>query len=201
MNEFRGFAVSDDLAPLVFINGRDPLVAQFFTFAHEIAHVWIGASGISNADPANVPASQRKTIERFCDSVAAEALVPAAEFLRVWEGSTDRQLQNLGRHFRVSGMVIIRGAFELDRITRPQFYRLVAAEKQRQEERALARPESGGGNFYNTLPSRNSAKLIDAVLESLQRGRVAHLEAAHLLGVRPRRVSTLLGERTGRSRQ
>ena len=147
VNEFRGFAVSDDLAPLVFINGRDPLVAQIFTFAHEIAHVWIGESGISNADPAKVPASQLNDIERFCDSVAAEALVPASEFLREWEGSSDQQLQNLGRHFRVSGMVIIRRAYELGRITRQQFYTLVAAEKQRQEERAMTRTESSGGNL------------------------------------------------------
>ena len=199
VDEFRGFAISDSLAPLVFINGRDPLVAQIFTFSHEVAHIWIGESGISNPDPAKLPVSQRNEIERFCDSVAAETLVPAVDFLRKWEGASDGQLAKLATHYRVSGMVIIRRAFELKRISQQPFYRLVAEEKQRQENRVLARAESGGGNFYNTLPSRNSAKLTGAILESLQRGRLAHLEAARLLGIKTATLSALLKGSGGRS--
>lgn len=198
VDEFRGFAISDSLAPLLFINGRDPLVAQIFTFAHEVAHIWIGESAISNPDPAQPPASQRNEIEEFCDSVAAETLVPAGDFLQKWEGTSEAQLAKLATHFRVSGMVIIRRAFELNCISQQPFYRLVAEEKRRQENRILARAEARGGNFYNTLPSRNSATLTGAVLESLQRGRVAHLEAARLLGIKTATLSALLKGSGGR---
>jgi Zn-dependent peptidase ImmA (M78 family)/DNA-binding XRE family transcriptional regulator len=201
VEEFRGFAVSDELAPLVFINSRDPLVAQIFTFAHEIAHIWIGESAISNIDPWELPKSQRNGIEQFCDSVAAETLVPATEFVRQWRGADEGQLQALATHFRVSSMVIIRRAFELDRITSSLFYRLLAEEKERQAARALAAAskKSGGGSFYNTLPSRNSARLTNSVLESLQSGRVPYLEAARLLGVKAFTLTTLLEGHRGRT--
>ena len=73
VREFRGFVLSDDYAPLIFINSVDVKAAQMFTIAHELAHVWIGkgaAFDLRDLRPANDAA------EQFCNAVAAEFLVP-----------------------------------------------------------------------------------------------------------------------------
>jgi hypothetical protein len=66
--EFRGFAIADEYAPLVFINGADTKAAQIFTRAHEVAHLWLGKSGISLVRASDLPESYAPdaTIERWC---------------------------------------------------------------------------------------------------------------------------------------
>ena len=84
VEEFRGFAVTDEVAPLIFINGRDFRGAQIFTLAHEMAHIWIGEAGVSNPDYSVGSFEQDNDVEQFCNRVAAETLVPAHDFQIRW---------------------------------------------------------------------------------------------------------------------
>jgi Zn-dependent peptidase ImmA (M78 family) len=197
--EFRGFVVSDDLAPLVFINGRDAKAAQIFTLAHELAHIWIGTSGISNTAPQEVSREQSNVTERFCNAVAAEVLVPEVDFQTACRNVlfTHDALKKLAARYRVSIMVVLRRAYDLGKIGRDQFFKLLAEEQHKQQERAVARTEDSGGNFYLTLPARNSRRLTETVLEALQGGSLMHREAAKLLGVK---VATLPKLLEGRAR-
>ena len=85
VREFRGLSVSDEVAPAIFINGRDFKGAQIFTFAHELAHIWVGQGGVSNPDYGLSSEKQDSSVEQFCNRVAAETLVPGEDFRSRWE--------------------------------------------------------------------------------------------------------------------
>lgn len=119
--EFRGFALADRFAPLVFINGKDSKAAQMFTLAHELAHIWLGSSGLSNTEA--TPLNNSKKEEIWCNRVAAELLVPLIHFkerLRKNE-SIDGALRRLSREFKVSTLVILRRMLDADWLNRANF--------------------------------------------------------------------------------
>jgi Zn-dependent peptidase ImmA (M78 family) len=190
VEEFRGFAISDRLAPLVFINSKDAKAAQIFTLAHELAHIWIGASGVSNPKPKARISEHSNDIEQFCNRVAAQLLVPADEFEKRWlaHKSITDNLRAIATYFRVSSIVVLRRAYELGKISYQLFSKLLDEEHKRFQSRQKE-DEEGGGNFWASFGARNSPTLVRAILESVKRNTVTYRDAANLLGIR---VSTLL---------
>lgn len=125
VDEFRGFALADDLAPLVFLNGADSKAAQMFTLAHELAHIWLDESGVSDPEAGNIP---EQGIEKWCNQVAAELLMPLDELRQVYEpgSSVAAEIQRLARLFKVSTLVALRRLFDagfIDQTTLWQCYR------------------------------------------------------------------------------
>jgi len=106
IEEFRGFALVDDVAPLVFVNTNDTTTAQIFTLIHEIVHVCIGREGISNPDPTKAIEGIRNETEDFCNRVTAEVLVPRQKFLRDWQShySNTENIKRIVRFNKVSTM-------------------------------------------------------------------------------------------------
>ena len=186
-DEFRGFVISDDIAPLVFLNRDDAESAQIFTLAHELAHLWIGQSGISNPDYRRRAREQEHPIERICDLVATEALVPEAEFLSGWDDglTVDRNLWILTQYFKVSRVVVLRRAFELDRISQDVYW---DHYDQIRSVGGKASAGQGGGHFFRNLLVRNSHTFTTAVVEAVLNGTLADRNAASLLNVQ---VATL----------
>jgi len=186
VQEFRGFAVCDEHAPVVFINGKDAKAAQIFTFAHELAHIWLAASGVSNADLATDPSDDDVPIERFCNRVAAEVLVPRNVFLGKWdeELTAKENADQLVRYFRVSSIVVLRRALEFRLIARETFFEEYERATQQQTR------QQTGGDPYASFWTRNSQTFTRTVVSEALAGRVLYREASLLLGVR---VSTLHG--------
>lgn len=180
VEEFRGFAIADEFAPLIFINGADYLSAQMFTLVHELVHVFAKASGISNLQ--DTYATGHAT-ERFCNQVAAEVLVPEQELrplhaaIRITGDPTDR----LARHFKVSTMVMLRRLLDLQLISRQDFAQRVSAMKARFDAQRQERPS--GGNFFNTHRTRTSGRFARALIASTLEGRTSYREALKLLGL------------------
>lgn len=191
-DEFRGFTLADALAPLIFVNGSDTKAAQMFTLAHELAHVWLGQSGVSDEHPA---AAAQNAVERWCNEVAAELLVPLDVFGREYDRTAElsMEMQRLARRFKVSTLVILRRMFDARGITRHELRNQYAAELQR----LMQLPSGSGGNFYLTLGARASKRFTRALVVSTLEGRSSYTEALRLLGFKKMSTFNELGQSLG----
>ncbi len=190
VRQFRGFAISDPIAPLIFINGKDALAAQIFTFAHELAHVWLGSSGVSNVQIGRGDYGTSRQMEIACNRIAAEVLVPQAQLDHYWSNdrSASTNYDELSRRFKVSRIVIARRALDTGKISSPAYSAFFSQEEQRWEEEQEHSGESSGGNFYSTLPLRNGSRFTNAVVSSAMAGETLLRDAASLLNIQPATV-------------
>jgi len=185
VHEFRGFAIVDAVAPLVFLNVRDAKSAQIFTLAHELVHIWLGESGVSNPHPQQRSTEETNVIERFCNRVAAELLVPSIAVSQMWDQkkTLDQNVKRLVRIYRVSRYVVARQVYELDKITRDQYLDYLDNHKNLWKPKETVDDESDG-NFYNAFAARNSHVLIAGIVRALAENRVTYLDASRLLGIK-----------------
>ncbi len=186
VDEFRGFAFVDDLAPLVFINSADTPAARIFTLAHELAHVWIGESGISNPTAIGMVLQKDNRINRFCNQVAAELLIPAASFVEKWQqgGNVEENITAMSEFYHVSRTAVLIRAYEHELLP-DEIYRLKLERLQQWE---IQEPQGGGGSFWNNFLASNSHTLVHAVLTSAAEGRISERDAATLLSLTNRKT-------------
>jgi Zn-dependent peptidase ImmA (M78 family) len=194
--EFRGFALVDDLAPLVFVNGVDAKVAQVFTLVHELAHLWLGQSGLDDVDPG----SEAVNVERWCNAVAAEVLVPLPELRRALSANADLlgQVAALARAFRVSKPVILGRLREAGYLTWAQYHR---ANEMLEQARLAAEParKKSGGNFYPGFFVATSRRFTDALVASTLEGRTLYRDAFKMLGIRSEKAFDGVAAQLGRA--
>lgn len=181
VGEFRGFALADSMAPLIFLNGADSKAAQMFTLAHELAHVWLGATGVSDTQAGQVPEQQT---ERWCNQVAAELLMPLGELRAAHQPNAPipEEIQRLAREFKVSTLVALRRLFDAGYINRTVLWQHYREEQERL--RTLKERGSPGGDFYRSLGARTSKRFARAIVSSTLEGLTSFPEAFRMLGMR-----------------
>lgn len=180
-DEFRGFALSDELAPLLFVNGADTKAAQIFTLAHELAHLWLGETALSNS---RLISEQEHKVETWCNCVAAEILAPLAilrQDCRKNESLPDA-LNRLSRKFKVSSLVILRRMYDAGEMSRTEFHKEYNAELSRLKKLLQEKRESGG-NYYASQAARVGKRFARAVVSSTLEGQTLYRDALHLLSL------------------
>jgi len=173
--EFRGFALTDKYAPLIFVNGADSKAAQVFTLVHELAHLWAGDTALSEAD---VSISEGNHKELWANQVAAEVLVPLEELASLWPGS---DLGSLAKVFNVSTLVILKRAFDSNLLDwdafRESYQTEVAGFEGKKQDTG-----AGGGDFYNSQICRLGRPFVRAVALDTLEGRTLYGDAYAMLG-------------------
>jgi Zn-dependent peptidase ImmA (M78 family) len=181
VGEFRGFVLADALAPLVFLNGADSKAAQMFTLVHELAHVWLGATGVSDTQAGQVP---EQHTERWCNRVAAELLMPMKELRATHQRNAPipDEIQRLAREFKVSTLVALRRLFDAGYISTAALWQHYREEQERL--RNLKERSSPGGDYYRSLGARTSKRFARAIVSSTLEGLTSFPEAFRMLGMR-----------------
>lgn len=194
---FRGFAIADAIAPFVVINDQDAKTAWPITLLHEVAHIWLGASGISG----NVA---ERRVERFCDSVASELLLPEVELQGLFPNEALHDFEEaveaidlFSSERKVSPRLVAFRLLRRNAISQEGFNNLAArfyerwlAVKDRQKQRA--KDADGGPSYYVLKRMRNGQALLDASERLMRSGELSTTQAAQVLGVRALKVGNLL---------
>jgi len=190
--EFRGFALADTHAPLIFINGADTKSAQMFTLAHELAHIWLGSSALSDIPHTN---NIQNETELWCNKVAAEILVPEDVFNSTFDSESGREeeIARLSRIFKVSKHVIFRRLYDLAHISSSEYWNLYHQE----DDRLRSMQKNSRGNFFLTQVARTSKRFTKALVISTLEGHTLHRDALRYLGLNKIDTFIKLGERLG----
>lgn len=190
---FRGFALADDIAPFIVINDQDAEAAWSFTLIHEMAHLILGQTGISGA-------YAEKQIEKFCNNVASELMLPTAEFDQFHPSnfefnSLQTEISDYAYSQKLSSSHIAYRLYRRGDIGKPLWETLrkyfhskwrasrqATTEKNRQIE---------GGPSYYVVKHYKLGALVELVHRLTYSGALTTTKAGMLLEVKPLRVHRL----------
>ncbi|TWI71279.1 uncharacterized protein DUF955 [Bradyrhizobium huanghuaihaiense] len=194
---FRGFALADKIAPFVVVNDQDAKTAWSFTLLHELAHIWLGASGISGK------VSDAET-EKFCNTVANLFFLSEGELdeLKITKNTSLQEaisaIAEFARRRHVSGSMVAYGLLRKGRITEETWRAIThffaAQWRKSRDDQKQRDQDSTGPSYYVVRRHRLGRALMHTVSRALSEGTLSHTRASQILGVKPRSVSPLLSD-------
>ena len=180
-HEFRGFALSDEYAPLIFINGKDKKTAQIFTLIHELCHLAFFETGVSNPlDEQSVQSAK----EKFCNKVAADFLVPTNSIYQEWENSDKDKYDKIkiiaARH-KVNFIVVARKMHDEGIISDSEFFKFYRTYKDSVPESSL---KTAGGDYYKNMQYKLGNVFADAIWSAVNLDFISYRDAYALSGMK-----------------
>ncbi len=202
--ELQGFAISDSYAPFVFVNSEDWNAPQLFTLVHELAHIWIAETGISNEIEQGVRINNDShPVELFCNEVAANALMPHEIVmgfgLDIYQNS--KKVFTASKQLGISSFAFLVRALNLNLISAPVYQKLKNQAdidyteflKREAEKKAKNKEKDkpGGPNYFLLQLNRNSRLFTQTVLDAFHGGNIEATLASNLLNVQVNKFQKL----------
>lgn len=202
--EIQGFAIADKFAPFVFINSDDWNAPQLFTLVHELAHLWIAETGISNdVDPEIKNRDKLNPVELFCNEVAANALIPI-EIISNFDNSiynNSNEVFKAAKSLGVSSYAFLVRSFNLKYISLGTYqnlksqadveFKLFLEREEIKKAKLKERENPGGPNPYLLRLNKNSRLFTQIVLDAFKGGFVEPTQASFLLNTPVNKFSSL----------
>jgi Zn-dependent peptidase ImmA (M78 family)/transcriptional regulator with XRE-family HTH domain len=203
--EASGLAIAADYLPVIAVNRADALTRRTFSLLHELAHLMIRVSGVSDlkTDETRPPEDQR--VEVFCNQVAAAALIPRDALLAdprvVTQGSrstnwSDAEVSDLARQFNVSREALLRRLLTLDRTT-SEFYGRKRAQYLAEylAARARHREQAASVEIKRNMPQETVSTfgrpLVRMLLGNYYQDRITLSEVSGYLGLKVKHIPKL----------
>lgn len=190
-NEVQGFAIADPYAPFVFVNSKDWAAPQLFTLIHEIAHLWISETGISNEIEFEQTNSKIHPVEIFSNEVAANILMPKELIFNLDSRTFDnsKEVFSTAKLLGVSSFALLYRAFNLAIIDVMKYNSLKiqatidfnAFLKREELKKEKQKKQKGGPNPYLLRLNKNSRLFTQFVLDGFKSGSVEPTQASFLL--------------------
>lgn len=198
IDEFRGFVLVDQYAPLIFINGKDSKNAQIFTLIHEFTHLLLGKSGLVDV---NMISESGNSVEKYCNRVAAEFLVPEDSFRKAFsligQDAPEKKISELAQKFKVSKFVAIARCRELSLLNTAVTNSLWAQENAWLKKQKDKQKENGGGDFFAALKYRVGQLFAQTIISNLLEHKISFSDAYHLLNIRDHKSLVKLSQSVG----
>lgn len=196
LESFRGFAIADDIAPFIVINDQDSKAAWSFTLIHELAHIWLGQTGVSNL-------SYEKRIEQFCNDVASEFLLPKEDLSQLMINDKfdfneiDLKINDFAEERKLSNSMVAYKLLRTGVINKEMWFKLSQSYKncwdQAKRKQRIERSEKKGGpNYYIVRRYLLGTCLISTVHRMIEGGTISATKAGKILGVKAKNVQKLM---------
>ena len=186
---FRGFALSDKIAPFIVINNTDSKPALAFTLFHELAHIFIGKTGASNN-------TYDQVVEKFCNDIACDVLLPddLSCFLRsADQEALKREIKEFSNRNNISCSFLAYTLYRRKIINKGIWqslhnYYKQQYNKEKEGKKGASKQNSGGPNYYVLRKFHVGKKMLRLVKRMNEAGALTTVKSAFVLGVKPTNV-------------
>ncbi|MEI0747931.1 ImmA/IrrE family metallo-endopeptidase [Brachyspira pulli] len=184
VKEIRGFAIADKIAPFIFVNSSDTDNAKLFTLIHELVHIFIGETGISNISFTNI--NKQNEIEKYCNKVTSEILLPENIFNDYWNKSTNENIEEkisfISSKLPVSKLAILVKARSFGYVEENIFNKLFSKFSNIKLKNKIL---NGQPNPYYIIRNLNTKRFSNYVLDAYYDNNITLKDTCNLLSIKP----------------